>query len=384
MLGQRQTNAFLSSGEHLEPLQISLFSPNPLFPLSPSGVLFSPQQKTGKTIFQGVVSLSITAFWVTRPVLCAECLINSTSALLKDAISVETYMDKEVLTPHRASHFFQRMVEESVNVGGEEILAIRHAARKFRMVLSVGISEKRTTATLFNSNLIIATDGQIVVHHRKLVPTFYEKLTWSPGDGSGLRLASTPFGQIGALICGDNTNPLARYALMALGEQVHISSWPAIWPTRRYKHEDGKANSSPIGNYNNVAANYIRSAAHCFEAKCFGISCAGYLSNENMDEILSISGDPSCLPTLREAPRAASMFLGPAGSLHQSFTIDEHTGAKKAKEVIDNEEEILYAYVFSEFLFPPRNKTLTLKTCLGVVILAKCPKAHRAIPNWHC
>ena len=230
-------------------------------------------------------------------------------------------------------------------------MAIKHAARKTKMVVSVGVSEKFKTATMFNSNLIIAPDGEIVVHHRKLVPTFYEKLTWSSGDGSGLRLAMTPFGNIGALICGENTNPLARYALMALGEQVHISSWPAIWPTRRFKSEEDKANGPPTGNYDNFAANYIRSAAHCFEAKCFGISCAGHFSTENVDEILRISGgNTSCLPTLRQTPRAASMFLGPTGSLHPSFTIDEHTSAVKEKEMIQDEEDILYAYVFSEFI----------------------------------
>lgn len=216
------------------------------------------------------------------------------------------------------------------------------------MVVSIGISERLKTATLFNSNLIIAADGEIAVHHRKLVPTFYEKLTWSPGDGAGLRISVTPVGNIGALISDDNTNPLARYALMAMGEQVHISSWPAIWPITRPKAENGKYNGPSTGGYDNVAANYIRSAGHCFEAKCFGISCAGHLSDENIDEILHIWGDTSCLPTLRQAPRAASMFLGPTGSLHPSFTMEDHTNGMEAKELIVNEEDILYAYVFSE------------------------------------
>ena len=257
------------------------------------------------------------------------------------------------------------MVEESVGTSGEEIKAIQHAAKQTGMVVSVGVSERVKTATLFCSNLIITPEGNITVHHRKMVPTFYEKLTWSPGDGSGLRLASTPFGRIGALTCGENTNPLARYALMALGEQVHISSWPAIWPTRRFKPENGKANGIPTGNYDNVAANYIRSAAHCFEAKCFGISCAGHFSDENMNEILRISGDTSCLPTLRQTPRAASMFLGPTGSLHPAFTIDEHSGAVKAKGKIENEEDILYAYVISEFLFSLEDRILSLGVCLA-------------------
>lgn len=248
-----------------------------------------------------------------------------------------------LFAPTENHDFFRRMVEESVHVEGEEIKAIRHAARNAGIVVSIGISEGIKTATLFNSNLVIAADGEINVHHRKLVPTFFEKLTWSPGDGYGLKLTITPFGKIGALICGENTNPLARYALMALGEQVHISAWPAVWPTRRSKSKEGKENDFPNQNYDNVAANYIRSAAHCFEAKCFGVSCAGHFSTENMDEILRISGDASCLPTLQQTPRAATLFLGPTGSLHPSFTMDEHTGAVKVREMIQDEEDILYA-----------------------------------------
>jgi nitrilase len=60
------------------------------------------------------------------------------------------------------------------------------------------------------------------------MPTFFEKLTWCPGDGYGLRVDNRRFGKIGALICGENTNPLARYAMMTQREQVHISSWPAV------------------------------------------------------------------------------------------------------------------------------------------------------------
>lgn len=140
-----------------------------------------------------------------------------------------------LFAPTENHAFSQRMVQESIYADGEEIHAIKEAAKATGTVVSVGISEKvrYSTATLFNSNLIVGPDGEILVHHGKLMPTFFEKLVWSPGDGYGLRVADTKFGKIGALICGENTNPLARYSLMAMGEQVHISAWPAIWPTRR-------------------------------------------------------------------------------------------------------------------------------------------------------
>ncbi len=207
---------------------------------------------------------------------------------------------------------------ESVYADGEEVHAIREAAKKTGTVVSVGISEKvrDSTTTLFKSNLIIGSDAEVFVHHRKSMPTFFEKLTWSPGDGFGLRVAQTKCGKIGALICGENTNPLAQYALVVTWEQVHISSWPAIWPTRKTKPPGAQSGTEATKtvNYYNVAANRIRAAAHCFEAKCFGILCAGHLDFKTMDTIIEISGDSSCIDTLQSLSRAATMFLDPTGA----------------------------------------------------------------------
>jgi nitrilase len=63
-------------------------------------------------------------------------------------------------------------------------------------------------------------------------PTFWEKLTWANGDGAGPRVCETRLGRIGMLICGENTNPLARFTLMAQDEQVHVWTYPPVWPTR--------------------------------------------------------------------------------------------------------------------------------------------------------
>jgi len=255
-----------------------------------------------------------------------------------------------VRAPTENHDLFHRMVEESIFADGDQAQAISKAAKDTGTVVSLGFSEKvrYSTATLFNSNLIIGPEGDVLVHHRKLVPTFFEKLTWSPGDGHGLRVAETKFGKVGALICGENTNPLARYAMMAMGEQVHISAWPAIWPTRRVsaESEGSKEDAAMAGaNYDNVTANRIRTAAHCFEAKCFGVSCAAYLSNENIDDVLHLTGDLSCADTLRHSSRGASMFVGPTGAPHPSFTIDDRKGEIAAKSFLQDEEDILYADV---------------------------------------
>lgn len=249
--------------------------------------------------------------------------------------------------PHQNHHFFFRMVQESIYADGEEIKAIRNTAREAGVLVNLGFSERsrHSTATLYNSNVLINGEGDVMVHHRKLMPTFFEKLTWSPGDGAGLRVAETNFGRIGTLICGENTNPLARFALMAQAEQIHISTWPGIWPTRIQNQSDNAdgAASAP-SNYDNVAANRIRAAAHCFEAKCYGILSAGVIDNACKDAIASATLQGQLLKTQMDAaPQAASMFLDPTGALLPGFVIDSETGAKEAKDFLQNEPGILYA-----------------------------------------
>ncbi|XXG99863.1 hypothetical protein Hte_006204 [Hypoxylon texense] len=275
------------------------------------------------------------------------------------------------LRPPSENHeLFKRMVAESVYVDGEEIGAIRAIAKHLGVLVSLGFSEKArySSATLWNSNVLIGTDGEILVHHRKLMPTFYEKLTWAPGDGHGLEVADTPFGKIGALICGENTNPLARYTLAAQGEQIHISSWPPVWPTRMPqeavttsdrtaaaaasngtesgKKDDALSSAAHGANYDNVAANRTRAAAHCFEAKCFGVLCAGVLETDAIE--ISAIGSSTADVTIRGlqlSSRGATMFLDTTGTLLPGFTIDGETSAREQKDMLQEDEGILYVDV---------------------------------------
>ncbi|KEF58001.1 uncharacterized protein A1O9_05924 [Exophiala aquamarina CBS 119918] len=308
-----------------------------------------------------------------------------------------------LLPPTRTHDLFQRFAQSSLYVDSEEISAIRHAAAKDKVIVSLGFSEKvrYSTATLFNSNILIGEHGELLNHHRKLMPTFFEKLSWAPGDGYGLRIAETRFGKIGGLICGENTNPLARYALMAQGEQIHISTWPAVWPTRDFDDYDRsgvdhKSNSElanensqfqdglihdaekpperiskarptekiadqfipqpdkkpqaswgsdkafASSNYNNIAANRTRAAAHCFEAKCFGVSCAGPLPISTIDKISEMVDGEHGLKlssALTRSPRAPTQFFDPTGTLLPGFV--DSTG--EVTDSLIDKEGILYA-----------------------------------------
>ncbi|KAI9167946.1 Nitrilase [Paramyrothecium foliicola] len=245
--------------------------------------------------------------------------------------------------------FFRQMTLNSVYADGEEVNAIRNTAMKLGVMVSIGISEKVRTssATLYNSNLMIDEKGKVVVHHRKLMPTFFEKLTWAPGDGHGLRLMETPFGKIGNLICGENTNPLARYSLMAQGEQIHISTWPAIWPTRVGGSQAARSEEGLQGpvdkkaNYDNVTANKTRAAAHCFEAKAFGILCSGALGQDAIEAIATDA--PHLREVLEKSQRGVTMVLDPTGAQVTGFTIDPDNGDRKPTDYLQKEEGVLFA-----------------------------------------
>jgi predicted amidohydrolase len=157
---------------------------------------------------------------------------------------------------------------------------------------------------MWNTNLLFDADGTLLNRHRKLVPTWAEKLTWANGDASNLRVEQTELAKLGMLICGENTNTLARFALLAQGEQVHIASYPPAWPVRR-----PGANQ----NYNLTDAIRIRSAAHAFEGKVFNVVASCALDEQAISEVSQ--GDAEVRRILASAPPATSMILGPQGEL---------------------------------------------------------------------
>ena len=159
---------------------------------------------------------------------------------------------------------------------------------------------------LWNSNLLIGADGVLLNHHRKLVPTFYEKLIWANGDGAGLKVCETAIGKLGMLICGENTNPLARYALIAQGEQVHVSSYPPVWPTRPLNQP---------GRYDLARAIRIRAGAHSFEGKVFNIVASAFLDTATLKRCGGI--EPEARETLEQSPQAVSMVHRAVGRGHQ-------------------------------------------------------------------
>ncbi len=215
--------------------------------------------------------------------------------------------------------FFCTLAGNSMVLPGKELTRLCEEARRQGVFVSIGINERSDASVgcIWNTNLLIGDDGTVLNHHRKIVPTFYEKLVWTSGDGAGLRVSDTRIGRLGALICGENTNPLARYALMAQGEQVHISTYPPLWPTH-----DPRGG----GNYDLQSAIRIRAGAHSFEAKVFNIVASGFMDAKMRAQL--VASDADVAEVLDRTPRGISVVTGPSG--------------EPVSEILQESEGILY------------------------------------------
>ena len=127
---------------------------------------------------------------------------------------------------------FARIAENSVTIPGPDLDHLADTARQAKATLVVGISERvgrgAGRGTLYNSLITIAPDGRLLNHHRKLMPTYTERIIWGAGDVEGLRAVDTPAGRISALVCWEHWMPLARQALHESGEDVHVAVWPTV------------------------------------------------------------------------------------------------------------------------------------------------------------
>jgi nitrilase len=129
-----------------------------------------------------------------------------------------------------AQSFSRRLAINSIDVPGPDLDVICRAARDAGVFVVMGCCEREAgrLGTLYNSLLFIDADGNLVGRHRKLVPTLGERLVHARGDAEGLRAYPTGLGlNVSGLMCGENSNPLAAYALDAQGANVHVASWPS-------------------------------------------------------------------------------------------------------------------------------------------------------------
>jgi nitrilase len=165
-----------------------------------------------------------------------------------------------------------RLLEQSVTVPSPATDAIGEAARKAGMVVSIGVNE-RDGGTIYNTQLLFDADGTLIQRRRKITPTHFERMIWGQGDGSGLRAIDSQVGRVGQLACFEHNNPLARYAMIADGEQIHSAMYPGS------AFGEGFAKRMEIN---------IRQ--HALESGAFVVNATAWLDAEQQAQIMKDTG----------------------------------------------------------------------------------------------
>ena len=165
-----------------------------------------------------------------------------------------------------------KLLDQSVTVPSAATDAIGAAARQAGVVVSVGINE-RDGGTLYNTQLLFDADGTLIQRRRKITPTYYERMIWGQGDGSGLRAVDSNVGRIGQLACWEHNNPLARYAMMADGEQIHSAMYPG-------------------SIYGDLFAEQalVNIRQHALESGCFVVCATAWLDPDQQAQIVKDTG----------------------------------------------------------------------------------------------
>ncbi len=188
---------------------------------------------------------------------------------------------------------YVHMYHSSICVPGNETKELANIARQLGIYLIIGCNERIVTGkgngTLYNSLITIDSAGQLINHHRKLMPTYTEKLLYGLGDGAGLNTHDTPWGKLGGLICWEHWMPLTRQTMHIEGEHIHV----AVWPTVHDMHQ-------------------LASRHYAFEGKCYVIAVGQMLRASDFPKGLKL---PEHLQQHTDTwvLRGGSSIIGPNG-----------------------------------------------------------------------
>ena len=220
---------------------------------------------------------------------------------------------------HPLRELYTELHANSVSIPGSAVDRLATAAAAANVAVAIGVTERNSEGSdtsLYNTLLLFAADGRIIGRHRKLVPTGGERLIWARGDGSDFDIWPLDFARVGGLICWENYMPLARYALAAWGEQIHIApTWDRGEP-------------------------WISSMRHIAkENRCFVVSCCQAFHKDDIPDRLSFKAN----------------FLGSLdGWINPGHSLIADPDGKIVAGPADKEETILYADVEPAQLVGPR------------------------------
>jgi predicted amidohydrolase len=180
-----------------------------------------------------------------------------------------------------------RLVRNSVEIPSAETKKLCAAARQAQVATVIGINERDSSSgSLYNALIFVSAQGELLGRHRKLVPTFGERLVWGYGDAAGLESHNLDDTRVGGLICWEHWMPLARHVLHASAEQVHVAAWPHC--TETYQ---------------------LASRHYAFEGRVFVLVAAAFLKKSHLPADFELAHD------FKDAPevllQGGSAVIGP-------------------------------------------------------------------------
>jgi len=157
----------------------------------------------------------------------------------------------------------------SLSVDSTAYQRIADAARDNGIFVSVGASE-RDYGSLYIAQFLFGRNGETLSARRKLKPTHMERTVFGDGDGASLDVVDTEIGKVGQLACWEHLQPLTKYAMFSLHEQIHVAAWPAF-------------SCYPEAYALGADVNTSASQMYAVEGQCFVVAPCGIVSEEMMN-----------------------------------------------------------------------------------------------------
>jgi len=191
-----------------------------------------------------------------------------------------------------AKILFRLLSENSVVAGDRHLAQLQALSDELDIYIVMGTHE-RAGNTLYNTSFTFSPGADAPMPHRKLVPTYTERLVWGRGDGSTLAPVETPWGNLGNLICWEHWMPLARAAMHSQHEAIHICQWPVV----KDMHQ-------------------IASRHYAFEGRCAVAAAGSFMRKSDVIEgFLSLNAnEPEALAMLEAMPGEMDAVIHNGGS----------------------------------------------------------------------
>jgi predicted amidohydrolase len=190
-------------------------------------------------------------------------------------------------SPSKKLH--SRLAENSLVIPSNASEVLCRAAREARCAVVMGANELDRSGSLYNALIFISAGGELLARHRKLVPTFGERLVWGYGDASGIRTHTISGARVGGLVCWEHWMPLPRHVLHSEGEQIHVAAWPHA-----------------------AELHQLASRHYAFEGRAFVLVAASYLEKSALPADFELASDFASAPNV--LLHGGSAIIGPDAS----------------------------------------------------------------------